>query len=62
MINKTRLLQNLIVSPRLDFLMEAHNGVSAKIVQEVGFKGIWASSLSISAASGVRDNNEMSWT
>ena len=42
--------------------MEAHNGVSAKIVQEVGFKGIWASSLSISAASGVRDNNEMSWT
>jgi len=42
--------------------MEAHNGLSAKIVQESGFKGIWASGLSISAALGVRDNNEASWT
>jgi len=42
--------------------MEAHNGLSAKIVEEAGFKGIWASGLSISAAMGVRDNNEASWT
>ena len=42
--------------------MEAHNGLSARIVQETGFKGIWASGLSISAALGVRDNNEASWT
>lgn len=42
--------------------MEAHNGLSAKIVEETGFKGIWASGLSISAALGVRDNNEASWT
>jgi phosphoenolpyruvate phosphomutase len=42
--------------------MEAHNGMSAKIVQETGFKGIWASGLSMSAALGVRDNNEASWT
>jgi len=42
--------------------MEAHNGLSAKIVQETGFKGIWASGLSMSAALGVRDNNEASWT
>ena len=42
--------------------MEAHNGMSAKIVQEAGFDGIWASGLSISAALGVRDNNELSWT
>ncbi|HEX6383265.1 MAG TPA: phosphoenolpyruvate mutase, partial [Anaerolineae bacterium] len=42
--------------------MEAHNGLSAKIVQEAGFKGIWGSGLSISAALGVRDNNEASWT
>lgn len=42
--------------------MEAHNGLSAKIVQEAGFKGIWASGLSISAQYGVRDNNEASWT
>ena len=42
--------------------MEAHNGLSAKIVEEAGFKGIWASGLSISASLGVRDNNEASWT
>ncbi len=42
--------------------MEAHNGLSAKIAQEAGFKGIWASGLSIAAALGVRDNNEASWT
>jgi phosphoenolpyruvate phosphomutase len=42
--------------------MEAHNGLSAKIVEEAGLKGIWGSGLSISAALGVRDNNEASWT
>jgi len=42
--------------------MEAHNGLSAKIVEEAGFLGIWASGLSISAQLGVRDNNEASWT
>jgi phosphoenolpyruvate phosphomutase len=29
--------------------MEAHNGLSAKIVEETGFQGIWGSGLSISA-------------
>jgi phosphoenolpyruvate phosphomutase len=42
--------------------MEAHDGLSAKIVEEAGFKGIWASGLCMSAALGVRDNNEASWT
>lgn len=42
--------------------MEAHNGLSAKIVEEAGFSGIWGSGLSISATMGVRDNNEASWT
>ena len=28
----------------------------------IGFKGIWASGLSISAQLGVRDSNEASWT
>ncbi len=42
--------------------MEAHSGMSAKIVEEAGFKGIWGSGLSISGSLGVRDNNEASWT
>jgi phosphoenolpyruvate phosphomutase len=61
-MKKTTALKNLISSNNLEFIMEAHNGLSAKIVEEAGFKGIWASSLSISAALGVRDNNEASWT
>ncbi|MGN7478786.1 phosphoenolpyruvate mutase [Solibacillus silvestris] len=61
-MKKTTQLKNLINSKNLDFIMEAHNGLSAKIVENVGFKGIWASGLSISAALGVRDNNEASWT
>ncbi|KAJ9577105.1 hypothetical protein L9F63_006313 [Diploptera punctata] len=42
--------------------MEAHSGLSARITQEAGFSGIWASGLSISAQLGVRDSNEASWT
>jgi phosphoenolpyruvate phosphomutase len=59
---RTTQLRALIESPQLEFLLEAHNGVSARIVQEAGFKGIWASGLALSAQFGVRDNNEASWT
>src|SRR5438477_1005011 len=61
-ISKTQQFKWLLQSKRLEFLMEAHNGLSARIVEETGFRGIWASGLSISAALGVRDNNEASWT
>jgi phosphoenolpyruvate phosphomutase len=62
MIKKTSQLKGLLCSDQVEFLMEAHSGLSAKIVEESGFKGIWASGLSIAAALGVRDNNEASWT
>ena len=61
-ISKSKQLRNILTSNKLDFLMEAHNGLSAKIVEETGFKGIWASGLSMSASMGVRDCNEASWT
>jgi phosphoenolpyruvate phosphomutase len=61
-MKKTTQLKRIIKSKKLQFLMEAHNGLSAKIVEEEGFSGIWGSGLSISAAMGVRDNNEASWT
>jgi len=59
---RTTLLRGLIESPELTFIMEAHNGLSAKIATEAGFPALWASSLTLSAALGVRDNNELSWT
>ena len=43
-------------------MMEAHNGLSAKIVERVGFPAIWGSGLSISASLGLRDANEASWS
>lgn len=61
-MKKTTRLKHLIHSSEIEFLMEAHNGLSAKIAEDCGFKGIWASGLTISASMGVRDNNEASWT
>jgi phosphoenolpyruvate phosphomutase len=61
-ISKAKQLRNLLESAELEFIMEAHNGISAKIVEETGFKGIWGSGLALSAQYGVRDNNEASWT
>ena len=61
-VSRAAKLRQMLHSAELEFLMEAHNGLSARIVREAGFKGIWASGLSISASLGVRDNNEASWT
>ena len=55
-------LRGLITGPGLSFLMEAHNGLSAKIAEEAGFEALWASGLTISASLGLRDSNEASWT
>lgn len=60
-MSKSRILKDMINSNELEFIMEAHDGISAKIVEESGFKGIWASGLSMSASLGVRDNNELSF-
>ena len=62
MTKKTTQFKQMLLSDQVEFLMEAHSGLSAKIVEEAGFSGIWGSGLSISAALGVRDNNEASWT
>jgi phosphoenolpyruvate phosphomutase len=62
MVAKTTQFKQMLQSKELEFILEAHNGLSAKIVEEAGFKGIWGSGLAISAALGVRDNNEASWT
>jgi phosphoenolpyruvate phosphomutase len=59
---KTRQLKQIINSPQLSFLMEAHSALSARVVEEAGFEGIWASGLSISSSLGLRDCNEASWT
>ncbi len=59
---RAEALRHLLHAPALSFLMEAHSGLSAKIVEEAGFAGVWASGLSMSAMLGLRDSNEASWT
>jgi len=61
-MRRTTRLRQLVTRPEIAFLMEAHDGLSARIVQEAGFEGIWASGLTVSASFGVRDNNELSWS
>ena len=59
---KTHQFRTLLHSPQLEFICEAHNGLSAKICEQAGFRGLWASGLCMSAQFGVRDSNEASWT
>jgi phosphoenolpyruvate phosphomutase len=61
-MTKTAQFRALLRSADLEFLCEAHSGVSARIAEEAGFRGLWASGLSISSQLGVRDSNEASWT
>ena len=61
-MSRTTRLRELLYGDPLTFLMEAHNALSARIVEEAGFDAIWASSLTIAATLGVRDCNEASWT
>ena len=54
-------LREMLTGNTLSFLMEAHDGLSARVVERAGFRGIWASGLSISSSFGLRDCNEASW-
>ncbi len=61
-VTRFAALRREIMSSEISFLMEAHDGLSAKIVEEAGFRGVWASGLTTSASLGLRDSNEASWT
>lgn len=61
-MKKSSALKALLNKKEMAFLMEAHNAMSAKIAEQSGFEGLWASGLSISASMGLSDRNEASWT
>jgi phosphoenolpyruvate phosphomutase len=42
-------------------LAGAHNVMGAKLAQEAGFEGIWASSFEIATSHGVSDDEVMTW-
>lgn len=63
MMTRSKILrQGLHDHTSVSLFLEAHNGISAKIVEKSGANGIWASGFTMSAAMGVRDANELSWT
>lgn len=55
-------LRKILVSSKCEYLLEAHNAVSARIAQESGAPGLWASSLTLSCSLGLRDNSELTMT
>lgn len=55
-------LQKLIDGEEMVHLMEAHDGLSARIAEVEGFEAVWASGFSISTALGVRDSDEATWS
>lgn len=62
MSRRSSELRRLLHSNQLEFLIEAHNGLSARIAAETGFRGLWASSLTLSASLGLPDSDEASWS
>ena len=45
MTEKTTQFKQMLHSDQVEFIMEAHNGLSTTIVEEAGFKGIWGSAV-----------------
>src|SRR5579863_7215613 len=56
------LLKDKLASGDLITLMSAHNPLSARLAEEAGFDGIWASGFELSAAYGVPDASLLSLT
>src|ERR1700727_839544 len=55
-------LKEKLASGDLITLMSAHNPLSARLAEEAGFDGIWASGFELSAAYGVPDASLLSLT
>ena len=55
-------LKEHLASGDLVTLMSAHNPLSARLAEEAGFDGIWASGFELSAAYGVPDSSLLSFT
>jgi len=55
-------LRDKVLSGRLVTVMAAHNPLSARLAEEAGFDGTWASGFELSAAYGVPDASLLSFT
>lgn len=62
LLRRSTRFRAMLAGTETRFVMEAHNGLSARLAERAGFEALWASGLSIASALGVRDSNEASWT
>jgi phosphoenolpyruvate phosphomutase len=53
--NKGRILREVMAGGGMARVMSAHNPLSAKLVEEAGFDGIWASGFELSASQALPD-------
>ncbi len=61
-MDKMRKFKALLYSSETQYIIDAHNALIAKIVEETNFPAIWGSGLTLSASKGTRDCNELSYT
>lgn len=56
-MKKVNALRNLMKEKKLIKIVGAHNGLTARLVEEAAFDGVWASGFEISASHAVPDAN-----
>lgn len=61
-MTKAALFRKNLKEKKLIRLVGAHNGLTAKLVEEAGFEGIWASGLEISTSYALPDANILTMT
>lgn len=61
-MSKGRILKDAIAKSGLAHVMAAHSPLSARLVEEAGFDGIWASGFELSALYGLPDVSLVSMT
>src|SRR5215510_1232030 len=61
-VSKGAALRRLFASPAPIVIAGAHDGLSARLVEEAGFDGVWASGFEISASHGVPDASILTMT
>jgi len=62
MNGKGRLLRDKMANSGLVHIMAAHSPLSARLAEEAGFDGIWASGFELSALYGLADVSLISMT
>jgi 2-methylisocitrate lyase-like PEP mutase family enzyme len=61
-MRKTSAFRERFRHPGVIRIVGAHDGLGAKLIEESGFDGVWASGLEISASYGVPDANILTMT